>query len=181
VTRPSRFEDARASGYHPLSAMPSFDIVSKVQWNEVDNAYNQAQREIAQRFDFKDTETTLEKSADAITIRSGSEDRAKAALVVLQDKLVKRKVSLRFTEPGKPEPTGKGGARIEVKIKEGIDIEKARAIVQLIKDAKLKVQASIQENQVRVAGKNKDDLQGAIQAVRGRDLGVELQFVNMRD
>jgi uncharacterized protein YajQ (UPF0234 family) len=159
--------------------MPSFDIVSKVQWNEVDNAYNQAQREIAQRFDFKDTETILEKSADAITIRSSSEDRAKAALVVLQDKLVKRKVSLRFTEPGKPEPTGKGGARIAVKIKEGIDIEKARAIVQLIKEAKLKVQASIQENQVRVAGKNRDDLQGAIHAVKGRDLGVELQFVNI--
>lgn len=77
--------------------MPSFDIVSKVQRNEVDNAYNQAEKEIAQRFDFKDTETTLEKSDEAITIRSGSEERAKAALNVLQDKLVKRKVSLRFT------------------------------------------------------------------------------------
>ena len=161
--------------------MPSFDIVSKVAWNEVDNAFNQAQREIAQRFDFKDTETTLEKSTDALTIRSTSEERCKAALTVLQDKLVKRKVSLRFTDPGKPEPTGKGGARIVVRIKEGIEVEKARAIVQLIKDSKLKVQASIQESQVRVTGKNKDELQGAIQAVRGKDLGVELQFVNMRD
>jgi cyclic-di-GMP-binding protein len=161
--------------------MPSFDIVSKVPRSEVDNAYNQAEREIAQRFDFKDSGTELEKSDEAITIRSGSADRAKAALTVLQDKLVKRKVSLRFTEPGKPEPTSKGGARIVVKIKEGIEIEKGRAIVQAVKDAKLKVQASIQESQVRVTGKNKDDLQGAIQALRGRDFGIELQFVNLRD
>jgi uncharacterized protein YajQ (UPF0234 family) len=161
--------------------MPSFDVVSKVQRNEVDNAYNQAQREIAQRFDFKDTGTELEKSADAITIRSSSEDRAKAALVTLQDKLVKRKVSLRFVEAGKPEPTGKGGARIVLKIKEGIEVEKGRAIVQAIKDAKLKVQASMQESQVRIAGKNRDDLQAAIQLLRGQDFGIELQFVNMRD
>jgi uncharacterized protein YajQ (UPF0234 family) len=161
--------------------MPSFDVVSKVQRNEVDNAYNQAQREIAQRFDFKDTGTELEKSEDAITIRSSSEDRAKAALVTLQDKLVKRKVSLRFVEAGKPEPTGKGGARIVLKIKEGIEVEKGRAIVQAIKDAKLKVQASMQESQVRIAGKNRDDLQAAIQVLRGQDFGIELQFVNMRD
>jgi cyclic-di-GMP-binding protein len=161
--------------------MPSFDIVSKVPRNEVDNAYNQAEREIAQRFDFKDTETEMEKSAEAITIRSGSEDRARAALLVLQDKLVKRKVSLRFTDPGKPEPTSKGGARIVMKIKEGIEVEKARAIVQAVKDAKLKVQASIQESQVRVNGKNKDDLQAAIQSLRSRDFGIELQFVNLRD
>jgi uncharacterized protein YajQ (UPF0234 family) len=161
--------------------MPSFDIVSKVQHSEVDNAYNQAQKEIQQRFDFKDTGTSLEKATDAITIRSASEDRAKAALAVLQDKLVKRKVSLRFTEPGKPEPTGKGGARIVVKIKEGIDVEKARPIVQLIKESKLKVQASIQEAQVRVTGKNKDDLQGAMKVLRERDFGIELQFINFRD
>ena len=161
--------------------MPSFDIVSKVPRNEVDNAYNQAEREIAQRFDFKDTGTELEKSDEAITIRSASEDRARAALLVIQDKLVKRKVSLRFTDPGKPEPTAKGGARIVVKIKEGIEIEKGRAIVQAVKDAKLKVQASIQESQVRVTGKNRDDLQQTIQALRARDFGIELQFVNMRD
>ncbi len=161
--------------------MPSFDIVSKVQQHEVDNAFNQAQKEIAQRFDFKDTDTTLERAPDTITIRSGSEDRAKAALNVLQDKLVKRKVSLRFTEPGNPEATGKGGSRIVVKIKEGIEVEKARVVVQIVKEAKLKVQASIQDNQVRVSGKNRDDLQAAIHAVRARDLGIELQFVNMRD
>jgi hypothetical protein len=161
--------------------MPNFDIVSKVQWNEVDNAFNQASKEIAQRFDFKDTETTLEKTEEALTIHSSSEDRAKAALLVLQDKLVKRKVSLRFTDPGKPERTGKGGSRIVVKMKEGIEVEKARAIVQVVKDAKLKVQASIQESQVRVSGKNKDDLQAAIQALRQQDFGIDLQFVNFRD
>ena len=161
--------------------MPSFDIVSKVQRSEVDNAFNQAEREITQRFDFKDTGTELEKTPEAITIVSGSEDRAKAALTVLQDKLVKRKVSLRFTEPGKPQPTAKGGARIVVKIKEGIEVDKARAIVQAIKESKLKVQASIQESQVRVTGKNRDDLQAAIQALRARDFGIELQFLNLRD
>src|SRR5580704_275070 len=145
--------------------MPSFDIVSKVQWNEVDNAYNQTVKEITQRFDFKDTDTSLEKTTEAITIRANSEERAKAALNVLQDKLVKRKVSLRFTEAGKPEPTGKGGARIVVKIKEGIEVEKARVIVQMIKESKLKVQASILEAQVRVTGKNKDDLQAAMRVV----------------
>jgi uncharacterized protein YajQ (UPF0234 family) len=161
--------------------MPSFDIVSKVQWSEVDNAYNQAQKELAQRFDFKDTETSLEKTPEAITIRSGSEERAKAALGVLQEKLIKRKVSLRFTDPGKPEPTSKGGARIVVKIKEGIEAEKARAIVQTIKESKLKVQASIQEAQLRVTGKNKDDLQAAMKALREHDYGVDLQFINFRD
>ena len=161
--------------------MPSFDIVSKVQQNEVDNAFQQAQKEVAQRFDFRDTDTSLERAPDVITIRSSSEDRAKAALTVLQEKLVKRKVSLRFAEPGKPEPTGKGGSRIVVKIKEGIEIEKARAIVQLVKDSKLKVQTSMQEAQVRVTGKNKDDLQAVMQAVRGHEFGIEIQFINFRD
>jgi uncharacterized protein YajQ (UPF0234 family) len=161
--------------------MPSFDIVSKPPPAEIDNAYNQAQKEIQQRFDFKDTETAIEKATDAITIRSSSEERAKAALAVLQDKLVKRKVSLRFTEPGKPESTSKGGARIVVKLKEGIEVEKGRPIVQMIKESKLKVQASMGDGQVRVTGKNKDDLQNAIKSIRGQDFGIELQFVNFRD
>lgn len=161
--------------------MPSFDIVSKAQSNEIDNALHQAQKEIAQRFDFKDTDTGIERGDEGLTIRSSSEDRAKAALVVLQDKLVKRKVSLRFFDVGKPEPTGKGGARIVAKIKDGIEAEKARAIVQILKESKLKVQGSIQDDQVRVVGKSKDDLQAVIGAVRQRDLGIELQFVNFRD
>jgi uncharacterized protein YajQ (UPF0234 family) len=161
--------------------MPSFDVVSKVAMHEVDNAFNQAHKEIAQRYDFKDTETTIEKAPDAITIHSGSEDRAQAALGVVQEKLIKRKVSLRFFDVGKPERTGKGGSRISMKIKDGIETEKAKAIVASIKESKLKVQASIQESQVRVSGKNKDDLQAAIAHVRGHDFGLELQFVNFRD
>jgi uncharacterized protein YajQ (UPF0234 family) len=161
--------------------MPSFDIVSKAQGHEIDNAFQQAQKELAQRFDFKDTETSIERSPEAITVRSSSEDRAKAAVTVMQDKLVKRKVSLRFLSVGDPEPTGKGGARIVIEIKEGIEVDKARALVQLLKESKLKVQASIQDAQVRVSGKNKDDLQSAIQAVRGKDFGIELQFINFRD
>jgi uncharacterized protein YajQ (UPF0234 family) len=161
--------------------MPSFDIVSKVAWNEVDNALNQASKEISQRFDFKDTDTALERTQDGITVRSSSEERVKAATGVLQEKLVKRKVSLKHLDPQKAEPTGKGGQKVLIKIKEGIEAEHAKKIVLTIKEAKLKVQASIQEAQVRVTGKNKDDLQTAIQTVRGIDLPIELQFINFRD
>jgi|SRR5512143_2874979 len=160
--------------------MPSFDIVSKVQWNEVDNALNQSQKEIAQRFDFKDTGTSLEKTEEGITIRSESEDRAKAAYKVLEDKLVKRKVSLKHLDVGEIEASGKT-SRMNIKVKEGIEIDHAKEIVKRIKDAKLKVQASIQEQQVRVSGKNRDDLQQAIALVRAAGLPVELQFVNFRD
>ncbi len=160
--------------------MPSFDIVSKVQWNEVDNALMQAQKEIAQRFDFKDTGTELEKTSEGITVRSSAEDRAKAGLTVLQEKLVKRKVSLKFLDVADPVISGKT-TRIVVKVKEGIEAEPARKIVNAIKEAKLKVQSAIQDAQVRVTGKNKDDLQKAIQLVRGLDLGIELTFTNFRD
>ena len=161
--------------------MPSFDIVSKPSWPEIDNALNQAQKEIAQRFDFKDTGTELEKTSDGINIVASTEDRVRAALGVLQDKLVKRKVSLRFLDAGKVEPGPKGSAKQLVKVKEGIQVEVAREIIKLIKDQKLKVQGAINEAQVRVSGKNKDDLQACIQAVRAKDFGVELQFINFRD
>lgn len=160
--------------------MPSFDIVSKVPWNEVDNALNQAKKELAQRYDFKDTSTDVEKNEDGLVVRSSSEDRAKAALVVLQEKLIKRKVSLKFLDVGEPQPTGKG-ARILAKVKEGIEGEPARKIVGAIKESKLKVQASIQDAQVRVTGKNKDDLQKTMALVRGMDLDIELSFMNFRD
>jgi uncharacterized protein YajQ (UPF0234 family) len=161
--------------------MPSFDIVSKPNWSEIDNALNQAQKELAQRYDFKDTGTTLEKTADGIHVASATEDRVRAAVGVLHDKLVKRKVALRFLESGEVEPGPKGTAKMLVKVKEGIVVETAREILKLVKDQKLKVQASIHEAQVRVTGKNKDDLQACIHAVRARDFGVELQFVNFRD
>ena len=161
--------------------MPSFDIVSKVPWHEVDNALGQAQKELAQRYDFKDTQTEVEKTADGLVIRSSSEDRAKAALQVLQEKLIKRKVSLKFLDVQDPQPTGKGGSRILAKVKEGIEGEPARKIVSGIKDSKIKVQSSIQDAQVRVTGKNRDDLQKAMALVRGMDLDIELSFVNFRD
>lgn len=160
--------------------MPSFDVVSKVPWNEVDNALNQASKELEQRFDFKGTEAEVEKNKEGLLVKANSEERAKAALVVLQEKLAKRKVSLKYLEIGKAETTGKT-TRIVVKVKEGIEGEKAKTIVGKIKDAKLKVQASIQDSQVRVTGKNKDDLQATIQMLRGADLDIELQFQNFRD
>ena len=161
--------------------MPSFDIVSKIQWNEVDNALNQAQKELAQRFDFKDTGTELEKNDAGINIRSSSEDRAEAALTVVQEKLIKRKVSLKFFDVQDPTKTSKGGSQIIAKVKEGIESEPARTIVAAIKEQKLKVSAAIQDAQVRVTGKNRDDLQKAIALVRGLDLDLELSFVNFRD
>jgi uncharacterized protein YajQ (UPF0234 family) len=161
--------------------MPSFDIVSKVQWNEVDNALNQACKEIGQRFDFKDTDTKVERTPDGITVRSSSEERVKAAIQVLHEKLIRRKVSMKHLDQQKPEPTSKGGAKVLIKVKEGVEVEPARKIVLAIKNSKIKVQASIQEAQVRVAGKNRDDLQAAIQLVRGMELDLELQFINFRD
>jgi uncharacterized protein YajQ (UPF0234 family) len=161
--------------------MPSFDIVSKIKWNEVDNALNQAEKELAQRFDFKDTGTEIEKNETGIVIRSSSEDRANAALTVFQEKVIKRKISLKFFDDQDPTKTAKGGSQILVKVKEGIESEPARKIVAAIKDHKLKVQGAIQDAQVRVTGKNKDDLQKAMQLVRTLDLGIELSFVNFRD
>jgi uncharacterized protein YajQ (UPF0234 family) len=161
--------------------MPSFDIVSKPNWPEIDNALNQAHKEIAQRFDFKDTGAALEKNEDGVLVSGSTEDRVRAALGVLQDKLVKRKVALRFLEVGKPEAAPKGTSKLLVKIKDGIPVEKAREIIKIIKDQKLKVQASIHEDQVRVSGKNRDDLQSCIQLLRQQDFGVELQFINFRE
>jgi uncharacterized protein YajQ (UPF0234 family) len=161
--------------------MPSFDVVSKVEWHEVENALSQAQKEVAQRFDFRGTDTEVERNKEELVIRSSTEDRAKAALQVLQEKMAKRKVSVKFLDVGKPEPTSKGGAKITIKVKEGVESEKAKAIVAAIKESKVKVQGSIQGDQVRVTGKNKDDLQACIQLLRSKDFGIELQFTNFRD
>lgn len=162
--------------------MPSFDVVSKIDWAEFANALSQAQREIGQRFDFKATDTSLEKTETGVVILSITNDRAQAAYAVLEEKLIRRKVSLKHFEKKDPERGPKGTARVQVLIKEGIETEKAREIVKLIKDNKLKVQAAIHENSVRVSGKKKDDLQQAIQLLRGADsLELDLQFDNFRD
>jgi cyclic-di-GMP-binding protein len=172
----------RADFRGETAKMPSFDVVSKVAWHEIENALNQAQKELSQRFDFKDTETTAERTKEGLLIQSSSDDRVKAAQVVLQEKLIKRKVSLKYFEfPKQPEPTGRGGAKILVAVKEGIEADPARKLVAALKESKIKVQASIQDAQLRVTGKNKDDLQKAIQLLRGGDFGLELQFTNFRE
>ncbi len=162
--------------------MPSFDVVSKVDWAEVTNALDQATREISQRFDFKGTDAEIERSEDGVVVRANSEDRVRAALDVFEQKLVRRKVSLKHLEKKDPEPGPKGSSRQRVLIKEGIDTDKAKEIVKLVKGSKLKVQASIQEASVRVTGKKRDDLQSAIQLLKAADgLDLDLQFQNFRD
>ena len=162
--------------------MPSFDVVSKVDWSEFGNALLQAQKEVGQRFDFRNTETSLEKNEDGVVIVANALDRAKAALVVLEEKLIKRKVSLKHLDRQEPGKGPKGSVRLLVKLKEGIETEKAKQLVKLVKDSKLKVQASIHEDSVRVTGKKRDDLQEAIHLLRTAEgLELDLQFVNFRD
>lgn len=161
--------------------MPSFDVVSKVDHSEIKNALNQAQKEVAQRFDFKGTDSALEHKDTVLSVTSNSEERARAAWDVMLEKLVRRKVSLKHFEVGEPTKTSKGGAKIQITIKEGIEKEPASQIVKLIKDKKLKVQAAIQGDTVRVTGKKRDDLQEVIAVLKSADLDIELQYVNFRD
>jgi hypothetical protein len=162
--------------------MPSFDVVSKVDWSEFGNALLQAQKEIGQRFDFRNTETSLEKNEDGIVILASAVDRAKAALVVLEEKLVKRKVSLKHLDRQEPGKGPKGSVRLLIKLKEGIETEKAKQIVKLVKDSKIKVQAAIHEDSVRVSGKKRDDLQETMRLLRAAsELELDLQFTNFRD
>ena len=161
--------------------MPSFDVVSKVKWVEIDNALNQTQKEIAQRYDFKDTATSVEKTTDGIVIVANSEGRVEAALDVMKGKFVKRGVSLKHLDPQKVAPAGGQTQRQLVKIKEGIDKDHAKKVIDLIKGAKLKVQASIHEDTVRVTSKSRDELQGVMTVLRGAELDIELQMVNMRE
>ena len=161
--------------------MPSFDIVSVVDMQEVDNAVNQAVKEIGQRYDFKGSKTEVSLEKDG-TIRLQTEDdfRLKAVVDVLQSKFVRRGVSLKALQYGKVEPASGGRVRQVVTIQQGISKEKGREIVALVKETRLKVQSQIQEEQVRVTGKNIDDLQEVIRVLKGKDLGVEMQFVNRR-
>ena len=161
--------------------MPSFDVVSKVDLMELDNAINTAQKELAQRYDFRGTNTVVERGPDGITLRTSDEPHAAAALTVLRERMAKRGVSQRCLDPGDVEAAGGRTVRQLVKIKQGIETETAKKIVKAVKDAKLKVQAQIQGDELRVTGKNKDDLQSAIQLMRRDDFGLDLQFVNFRD
>jgi cyclic-di-GMP-binding protein len=161
--------------------MPSFDIVSKLDLAEVDNALNQATKELGQRYDFKGTDTKLTRAEKVLTLESADEYKLKAAYDVLQSKLVKRGVSLKSLKENKIEPASKGRARQTFDLLDGIDGEKSKELVKKIKDSKLKVQASYQDQQVRVTGKKKDDLQEAIALVKGMDFSLPLQFMNFRD
>ncbi len=162
--------------------MPSFDVVSQIDMQELRNAVDQAMREIATRFDFKDTNTTIELTAADITLASASEDRLAATRLLLEEKMVKRKVSLKALDYGKVEEASKGTARQVVKLQAGISSDKAKAINTHIKGLGLKgIQSQTQGDQVRVTGKKRDDLQGVIAALREHDLGIPLQFENFRD
>jgi uncharacterized protein YajQ (UPF0234 family) len=161
--------------------MPSFDVVSKLPWDEVANALNQATKEISQRFDFKSSGATLEKTEKGIAFEASTDDRVKAAYEVLQEKLARRKVSLKHFEAGDITPGPRGTAKMLVSVTEGISTEKAKEIIKLIKTLKLKVQGAIQEDTVRITAKKRDDLQGAIAELKRADFGVELQFINFRE
>ena len=162
--------------------MPSFDIVSEVDPMEVENAFNQARKELSQRFDFKGTSTDLERQQDgSILVKANSEGRAEAAYGVLLEKLAKRGVPLEGLDPQKIEPAAGGHVRQVVKLKKGIKQEDGKKIVALVKQSGLKVQVAIQGEAVRITGKKKDELQGVMQAVRGAGLGIPIRFQNFRD
>jgi len=162
--------------------MPTFDVVSQVDMQEVRNAVDQAARELETRFDFKGTGSGIELSGHELTLRSATEDRLKAVVQVLEEKLVRRKISLKALDFGKVEEAAKGTVRQAVTLKAGINSDQARAINRFIKDNAPKgVSSSAQGDQVRVAAKKRDDLQTTIAALKEQDFGVPLQFENFRD
>lgn len=158
----------------------SFDIVSKTDMQEVANAVQQAKRELSTRFDFRGSKSEVELGEEEIILTSDDQQKLKSVRDVLEDKLVKRKVSLKALDYQKVEEAALGTVRQHAKIVQGIETDKAKEIVRMIKDAKIKVQASIQGDQVRVAGKSKNDLQTVMTMARERDFGIPLQFVNYR-
>lgn len=161
--------------------MPSFDIVSKVDMQEVDNAVNQAVKEIGQRYDFKGSKSEITMEKEAVKVLSDDDYKLKAVIDVLQSKFIKRNISIKFLDYGKVEPASGGMVRQLINVKQGISKEKGKEIIAVIKDSKIKVQAQIQDDQVRVTGKNRDDLQATIALLKGKDLDVEMQFTNFRE
>ena len=160
----------------------SFDIVSKVDMQEVDNAINQTRKEIAQRYDFKGSKTSIElkQKENEIIVLSDDDFRMKASVDILQNKFVKRNVPLKALSYSSIKAAAGGLVRITIKLQNGIDKENAKLIVKMIKDTKLRVQAQIMEDQVRVSGKNKDDLQAVMAMLRQAELKFAMQFVNYR-
>jgi cyclic-di-GMP-binding protein len=165
-----------------LPGMPSFDVVSEVDRQEVRNAIDQTQREVATRFDFKNTDSSVEQTELTFTLRSVTEDRLAALRVVLEEKLVKRGVSLKGLDYGKVEEATQNTVRQVATLAVGISSDKAREINKLIKgDGPKGVSSQTQGDTVRVTGKKRDDLQAVIALLKGEDLGVPLQFINFRD
>ena len=160
----------------------SFDVVSKVEMPEVSNAVQQAVKEIQQRFDLKDSHSNIElnEKENKLTLASQDEYKLKAVVDILESKLVKRKVPLKALSFGQIIPAASSTVRQEITLQQGISTEKAREIVKAIKDSKLKVQASIQGDFVRVAGKDRDTLQSVIKLLRDQDFGIDMQFTNYR-
>ena len=160
--------------------MPSFDIVSQVDMQEVDNAVNQTTKEIVQRYDFKNSKSEITLEKESIRVLADDDFKLKAVIDILQSKFIKRGISPKALQYGKAEAASGAMVRQIITIQQGISKEKGKEILSLIKTTKLKVQGQIQEDQVRVTGKNIDDLQEVIRILKGQDLGVELQFLNFR-
>lgn len=158
----------------------SFDIVSKTDYAEVTNAVHQTEKEVSQRFDFKGSSAKVEIVVKDLVLSAEDETKLRNMNDILQTKLVKRGVSLKALDYQKIEPAAGGSVRQTVKIQQGIPSEKAKEVVRAIKDSKLKVQASIQGEVVRVSGKDRDTLQEAIKMLKGRDFGIDMQFDNYR-
>ena len=162
--------------------MPSFDVVSEVDRQELKNAVDQAQRELANRFDFKNTDSSIEQKELILTIRTSSEDRLRALKVLLEEKFVKRQISLRGLEWGKIEQASGERVRQIVTVSVGISSEKAREINKLIKEKAPKgIASQTQGEQLRVTGKKRDDLQATMSLLKSEDLGIAIQFENFRD
>jgi len=164
-----------------LLSMPSFDIVSQVNSMEIENAVNAAQKELANRFDFKGSQAGILLEKNEIKLSAENQFRMRALLEIVVGKLGKRNISLKNVDKGEAELSPLGHARQIIKIKQGLDPAVAKQVAQFVRDTKLKVTAQIQGEEVRVIGRNKDDLQAVIAAVRGHDFPVALQFQNFRD
>lgn len=163
-----------------MAAENSFDVACKIDMQEVTNAIDQARRDITTRYDLKGAKNEIEIEKMDITISSTDDMKVKAVLDILQSKLHRRGIDLKALTINDPEQAGGGIVRQKITLQDGVPMEKAKEIVRLIKDSKIRVQASIQEKQVRVAGKNRDDLQAVIALLKGKDLGIALQFTNYR-
>ena len=158
----------------------SFDVVSEVDLQEVDNAVNQTVKEVGQRFDFRGSKSTVTLDGILIKVVSDDDHKLKNVIEILETKIIKRGISFKNLDYGKIESGFSGTSRQIVTVKKGIDKDKAKDVIAYIKNNKFKVQAQVQDDQVRVTGKNKDDLQNAIAQLRQHDFGIDLQFVNFR-